>query len=397
MALMDLKDIYRKSVKYRKIDEIKLTLTSEKKEETYVYKPVNVKLRYGTNPHQWFSLFTPAEWNFRIEELKTGKDGLSLSNIEDIYRAANFLKYFSEPTCAIMKHLNPIGAATSSSLIDAFQKAWHSDWIAAFGSVVVFNKPVGREMAELLAEREDEKAKYFIDVVAAPDFSAEALEVLGTRKDLRVVKVIGIERLPKFEGDSYAPLLKTIGTADDMLAIEKPYTTRIRKVEDLLAPEFESNGNLISGVGVVTKRKPAQKELEDMVWAWYLVGSLRSNSIAIVKNKCIISVAAGHHERLWAIETALKKAKRLDVKSHELDIDRHKYHDYTLKGSVIASDGFSPFPDNIEILPKSWDGKSLIKCFIQPGGSVKDKEVIEAADKNNMTMIFTGERCFSHH
>ncbi|MBI2972088.1 MAG: IMP cyclohydrolase [Candidatus Aenigmarchaeota archaeon] len=365
-----LRDVYATKTKGDFPEKMTLVLESAGKKTEHVFLPL-YELRYGTNPHQPGMLYINESYNFRIAEVKSGKSGLSLGNAEDIFRASNLLKYFSLPACAVMKHCNPTGVAVSATAGDAFAKAWHCDPVAAYGSVVAFNVAVTKELAETLARKD-----YFVEVVAAPAFEERALDVFAAKKNLRVVVLEGLGTLPKFAGDDATPWIKSLGSFRGIIVLEEPFLTHFRKPEDLLAAE---------GGGVVTKREPAKRELENLLFAWYVCSSLRSNAIAIARDLYTVACGTGQPDRVRAVYQSVQRTAWLDKRLGNRE-------DYRLEGSVLASDGYFPFADSIEACAESG-----ITAIVQPGGSIRDKEIIEAADKANISMVFTGERCFSHH
>ena len=323
-------------------------------------KKSNIKLRYGTNPHQRAALYIKKGglWS-NIKELKSGKSGLSQTNIEDIDRALRILKYFNENSCAIMKHLIPSGFAAAQkddTVKTIYIKARDCDSKAAFGGVVVFNCEVDKETAE-------EMSKSFIEVVSAPSFAEEALTLLQEKKNLRIVqyKLEDLKAISKFTGEPLSFELNSL--IDGSIIISDEYLTKVRGAKDFK---------------VVTERKPSEKEVEDLLFSWFVCIGIRSNGIVIAKDKCTIAIGSGQQDRVTAVKLAIEKA-----------CDRG--HENELEGAVLASDGFFPFRDSIDLMAKYG-----IKSVIQPGGSVMDEEVIKACDEYGISMVFTGERCFSH-
>ncbi|MCX8064441.1 MAG: IMP cyclohydrolase [Candidatus Hydrogenedentes bacterium] len=338
-------------------------------------------LRYGTNPHQPAAYYRPADGSnlflgaYRI--LKTGKSGLSQTNLEDLHHAYGILKYFSQPACAVMKHCNPSGVAVrrdGQRLVDVYRRARDADAQAAFGGVVAFN-------VELDAETADEIMQTVIEGVSAPSFSNEALEILNSydkykrNKELRVIQVPSMDSLPKYIGDEINCF--EIKVFDDgSVVLAQPYLTKIKTVKDFVPAyaEHPKKGK------IECVKYPSQRELEDLLFAWYVNIHVRSNGVVIAKNGQTLAVGTGQQDRVGAVEQAIEKAKRKYSGEESLD------------GAVLASDGFFPFPDAVEA------GLNVgITAFVQPGGSVNDYDVIETVNKAGASMVFTGERCFSHH
>ncbi|MBI4556695.1 MAG: IMP cyclohydrolase [Candidatus Hydrogenedentes bacterium] len=338
-------------------------------------------LRYGTNPHQPAAFYRPVEGanvvlgGYRL--LKTGKSGLSQTNLEDIHHAAGILKYLSRPACAIMKHCNPSGVAMQHSGIPAaeiYYRAREADPQAAFGGVAVLNCEVNTDCAV-------EMMRTVIEGVAAPGFTDGALqcfhdfERFKRNKDIRIVKLPDFGTLPKFlEDDTDVTEIKVFD--DGSLVLAKPYLSRIRSADDLVPAyaDHKTKGRL------EIARTPTTQEADDLLFAWYVNIHVRSNGCVIAKNGETLAVGTGQQDRVGAVEQAIAKAQT-------------KYKGaQTLDGAVIASDGFFPFRDSVDIAARAG-----IRAFVQPGGSVNDYEVVEACNEAGAAMAFTMERCFSHH
>ena len=336
-------------------------------------------LRYGTNPHQAAAFYRPVEGNVvlgRYEILKTGKSGLSQTNLEDMQHAIGILKYLQRPACAVMKHCNPSGVAMrvdDQALVQVYERARDADAQAAFGSVVVFNVEVDGDTA-------CEIMQTIVEGVAAPSFSAEALAVLNNfdefkrNKEIRVIKLPAFTTLPKYLGDSTAVEMKVFD--DGSIVLAKPYLSRLKGVEDLV-PAY--NDHKKKG-RIDIARQPTARELDDMLFAWYVNIHVRSNGVVIAKNGQTLAVGTGEQDRVGAVQQAIIKAKT-------------KYKgDETLVGSVMASDGFFPFRDAVD--SATAEG---VRAIVQPGGSMNDFDTIVACNDVDATMVFTLERCFSHH
>ncbi|HCL56082.1 MAG TPA: IMP cyclohydrolase [Spirochaetia bacterium] len=337
-------------------------------------------LRYGTNPHQP-AAFYRIKGNVKqpfgsYQILKEGKNGLSQTNLEDANQAVRILKYFKKPAAAVMKHLNPSGVAVqweNESLSSVYQKARDVDAQAAFGSSVVFNVKVDQETAEAIMSS-------IVENVYAPDFSEEALEVFKNfdkykkNKEIRIVKLPDMTSLPKYIGNEAIPEIKVL--QDGSLILALPYLTRIQDKNDLLTPSAVNKEQK----KIECIRKPTEKEYDDLLFSWYVNIGVRSNGIVIAKNGVTLAVGTGEQDRVGALEQAIIKAK----KKSKIGV--------SLEGASISSDGFFPFRDSIDLC--ACEG---ITAIIQPGGSVRDFEVIEACNEKKIAMVFTDERCFSHH
>lgn len=299
-------------------------------------------LRYGENPHQAASLYKfEQDMNF---ELLNGKE-LSFNNIVDMAAAYNIVSEFiGVNCCAIIKHNNPCGVALGETVEEAYNKALECDPISAFGGIVAFNQKVDLKTAKLMKE-------LFLEVIIAPNFEKEAIELLAQKKNLRLVIVKNDILCYK-----QTPILDIKNTKFGTLI-------QIKEDKELGKDNFK----------VVTKTKPDEKMVEDMVFAWKIAKHVKSNAIVVAKDKKTLGIGAGQTSRIASMEIALAQA--CDGATD----------------AVIASDGFFPAIDNIQAA-----AQSRIAAIIQPGGSIKDQEVIKECDKYNIAMIVTGIRNFLH-
>lgn len=337
-------------------------------------------LRYGTNPHQpaaFYRIQGKKEQPFgRYQILKEGKNGLSQTNLEDANQAVRIIKYFDLPAVAVMKHLNPSGAAIQwegETQLDVYKKARDVDAQAAFGSSVIFNATVEAATArEIMGS--------IVENVYAPDFSEEALAIFNDfaqfkkNKEIRVVKLPDLKMIPKYINDPAEPEMKVL--QDGSLILAMPYLTKIRSREDLIVArtEHKERGQ------IQCKRVPSDAQYKDLLFSWYVNLGVRSNGIIIAKNGVTLAVGTGEQDRVGALEQAILKAKKKSALG------------LSLEGAVVSSDGFFPFRDSIDLCAKEG-----ISAIIQPGGSLRDYEVIEACNEHGIAMVFTDERCFSHH
>lgn len=296
-------------------------------------------LRYGENPHQKAEVY--GDFYSYFEELH-GKE-LSYNNILDLVSAVDLVDELGENACAIIKHNNPAGAAIGNDALDAYNKALKCDPVSAFGGIVTFSNGVDEKLAEKLNE-------IFLEVVCAPGYSDDALSILRKKKNRRILK-----KLKSTTG--YESIVKSVPGG-----IIRQDADKIGLVNDKLK--------------TVTDRKPGKRELEDLLFAWKVAKHTKSNSIVFVKDKTTLGVGAGQMSRIDSVKIARMKAG-------EQNLD--------LKGSVAASDAFFPFADGLIEIAK--EGATSV---IQPGGSVRDDEVVAAANKNNISMVFTGIRHFKH-
>jgi phosphoribosylaminoimidazolecarboxamide formyltransferase / IMP cyclohydrolase len=301
--------------------------------------PLAMRLRYGENPHQSAALY--GDFDEYFEKLH-GKE-LSFNNILDISAATNLIAEFEEPTVAILKHTNPCGVGSDSDLRKAWDKAFATDKQAPFGGIIVCNRPLSEPLAKVIGE-------IFSEVIIAPDFEGEARAILQKKKNLRLIR------------------LKTP-------AEEARPATDVRSVcRGVLVQDADTAGE--NTQNVVTKRRPTNAELKAMLFGWRVVKHVKSNAIVYSKADRTLGVGAGQMSRIDASRIAIWKAKEAGL---------------SLKGSAIASDAFFPFPDGLIAAAEAG-----ATCAIQPGGSVRDEEVITAADERKMAMVFTGIRHFRH-
>ncbi len=303
-------------------------------------------LRYGENPHQAAAIYVSAQQfnkNLPMIDQLWGKE-MSYNNFVDVTAAASVVSEFSEPAVAIVKHTNPCGAAVDSRLVTAFDKALAGDPVSAFGGIVAANKEIDQEMAAHLQQS-------FFECVIAPEVSVEALNILKSKKNLRILK------------------------SSQLFSKNIKYEFRHLPI-GMLVQEQDQCSLDESQLQSVGFREPSPAEKRDLLFAWKIVKHVKSNAIVLAKDLQILGVGAGQMSRVDAVKIACRKAQE---NGHEV------------RGAVMASDAFFPFPDGI--LEAAAAG---ITAVIQPGGSVRDKEVIEAARQNQLSMLFTGIRHFKH-
>jgi phosphoribosylaminoimidazolecarboxamide formyltransferase / IMP cyclohydrolase len=300
-------------------------------------------LRYGENPHQKAALY--GKFTEYFQQLH-GKE-LSYNNILDLTAATNLIVEFEgeQPTLAILKHTNPCGVGQGSNLRDAWDKAFATDKQAPFGGIIAVNQPLDKACAEAIAE-------IFSEVIVAPDFTPEALEVLQKKKNLRLLK---IKKNP---------------------ATPAPWDLRSVGAESFLLQERDLKITRAADLKVVTKRQPTEAELKAMLFGWRVVKHLKSNAIVYVGSDRTLGVGAGQMSRVDSSRIAVWKAGEAGL---------------PLQNSVVCSDAFFPFPDGLIAAANAG-----ATAAIQPGGSVKDSEVIAAADERGIAMVFTGARHFRH-
>lgn len=298
-------------------------------------------LRYGENPHQQAAFYRKPNSIGGIGNAKQlhGKE-LSYNNIVDIEAAWELISEFTEePAAAIIKHTNPCGTATAPTLLEAYQKAFAADSVSAYGGIVALNRTVTAEVAE-------EMKKIFFECILAPEFTPEAIALLETKKNIRLVEIKSSAEHPR--------LLKRV--SGGLLVQDSDHSKENRAT-------FE----------VVTKRQPTELEWKNMAFAWKLVKHVKSNAIVVAKDNTTLGVGAGQMNRVGAAKIALEEAGK------------------GADGAVLSSDAFFPFGDTVEEAAKAG-----ITAIIQPGGSIRDEESISNADKYGITMVFTRTRHFKH-
>lgn len=315
------------------------TMTFEKVQE----------MRYGENPHQkaaFYKEVVNTDGLLSSAVQLHGKE-LSFNNINDTNGALELLKEFEEPTVVACKHANPCGVGTGENVYEAYVKAYNSDPTSIFGGIVVMN----RELDEKTAE---EINKIFVEIVVAPSYSEKALEILKSKKNIRL---LAIENITTKQDENSYDLKKVAG--------------------GILVQTIDSK--LLSGeLKTVTKKQPTEQEMKDLIMAWKIVKHTKSNAITIVKNGQSIGIGPGQVNRIWACKQAIEHAVEF------LGED-------SLKGATLASDAYFPFSDCVEAAAEAG-----ITAIIQPGGSIRDNDSIEACDNHNMSMLFTDMRHFKH-
>ncbi|MDR1541557.1 MAG: bifunctional phosphoribosylaminoimidazolecarboxamide formyltransferase/IMP cyclohydrolase [Clostridiales bacterium] len=317
-----------------------LTLTYEKA----------MPLRYGENPHQKAALYKRAasgRGSLTGFSQLHGKE-LSFNNINDAHGALELLREYSEPTVVACKHSNPCGVGSADSVYEAYLKAYNSDPVSVFGGILCANREIDENTA-------DEISKIFIEIVLAPGYTDKALDILTKKKSIRILQLDGILRsAPEDEMD--------IKAVSGGVLIQESDRWLLREAD----------------LKIATKRAPAEGEMEDLLFAWKMVKHVKSNGIAIAKGKQSVGIGPGQVNRIWPTKQAVEHG-------------REQLGDEALKGAVLASDAFFPFPDCVDAA-----NEAGITAIIQPGGSVNDQASIDACDKYGIAMIFTGMRHFRH-
>ena len=310
-------------------------------------------LRYGENPHQQAAFYRdlyPAPGSLAVAEQLQGKE-LSYNNIADADAAWECVKSFDAPACVIVKHANPCGVAVGKDPLQAYSKAFQTDPTSAFGGIIAFNRPVDGAAAQAVA-------KQFVEVLMAPDFSAEALSVFAGKANVRLLKIA----LPPGGARDW-------DRGRNMMDIK-------RVGSGLLMQTADNRELSLAELKVVTKKQPTQQELQDLLFAWKVAKYVKSNAIVFCKDGMTMGGGAGQMSRLDSARIASIKAQHAKL---------------SLAGTAVASDAFFPFRDGLDVVVDAG-----ATCVIQPGGSMRDQEVIAAADERGVAMVFSGVRHFRH-
>ena len=317
------------------------------------------KMRYGENPHQEAAFYVdqqaPAGSLAMAKQLQ-GK-ALSYNNIADSDAALECVKQFDAPACVIVKHANPCGVAVADSILDAYEKAFSTDPTSAFGGIIAFNRPLDKKTAKAIID------KQFVEVIVAPTIDAEAAAITAEKKNVRVLET-GPDACRSAAGSAIA-------------AQAQLPQFEYKKVSGGLLVQNTDLGKITEAdLKIVTEKTPTPEQIQDMLFAWTVVKYVKSNAIIFCKDNMTIGVGAGQMSRVYSTKIAAIKAT-----DEGLDI----------KGSVMASDAFFPFRDGIDAAAETG-----ISAIIQPGGSIRDEEVIQAANEHGLAMVFTGMRHFRH-
>jgi phosphoribosylaminoimidazolecarboxamide formyltransferase / IMP cyclohydrolase len=425
----DLKKMYRTVM----ADHFPSTLSISFDDQTLVYRKRTWKLpqkdgileekglRYGENPGQEAALYELVNGNLVLGECAFIQPGLGLvsaiseaemiqegkhpgkTNLTDVDNALNILKFlFEKPAVVIVKHNNPCGVAYGVALSEAYFRANRADRIAAFGGAAVFNRPLDKSTAELIA-------RDYLEVVAAPDYEEGAVSLLAARGNLRILRVPRMDRLEKLKQTRFVDF-KSL--QDGGLILQQSPINAIRSQED-----FQLAACTHQGKEFRIERPPTDKELEDMYFGWAVEQGVTSNSVLYVKDECTVGIGTGEQDRVGVAEIAVFKAytkyadricfDALGIPYKELELgveqgrreaaDKEVVDQKTkaaragLPGAVMVSDAFFPFRDGVDV-----GLRQGITGVVQPGGSLRDYEVIEACNQAGAAMVFTGQRAFKH-
>ncbi len=412
----DLKKAYRTIVMDHFPPRMEITFVFDDQRTTLIYEKVTWEvngerrgLRYGENPGQEAALYRLINGNLTLGDVTTVAPGRYLVsdaellqfgkhpgkiNLTDVDNALNILRYLPDrPAAAIMKHNNPAGVAMAETLVEAYERADLADHIAAFGGCVALNRPVDRATAEAIASR-------YAEVVVAPEYEEGSISVLSRRKNLRIMRIRAMERLQSFAAERFVDFKSLI---DGGVITQVSFMPVTRGAEDLMLAETTRKG-----VTYRVQREPTAQEIEDMLFGWWVEAGVTSNSVLYAKDGVTVGIGAGEQDRVGVAVIARDKAYRnmaerlaytryngsyrfLDPERQaEIDAEVTDAHG-GLKGAVMVSDAFFPFRDGVDV-----GLQEGVTAVIQPGGSLRDYEVIEAVNEAGATMVFTGQRSFKH-
>lgn len=422
--MSDLKKMYSQIVADEFPETLKISLGEHEicyKKRTWDMDGEIRGLRYGENPDQPAALYAMESGELALgnKKWRSAKSGISSmltekqmiqagkhpgkTNLTDVDNAANILQYLTKkPAATILKHNNPCGTAWQSSLEEAMHKAFWADRIAAFGGAVVVNRALDKATAELIS------SQYF-EVVAAPSFEEGAVDILKARKNLRIMELPQLGRLEEYCG---IPFLDIKSLMDGGLILQQSFVNRIRTAQDFIpATAMDKEGKSYA------TRTASPEEVEDLLFAWAVEAGVTSNSVIFVKDGTTVGIGTGEQDRVGCVELTVHKAytkfadsiiyhrhqKSLyewqllalkDKKAKE-ELDEVMAETAEKKGGLIGthmvSDGFFPFRDGVDTAAAQG-----ISAIAQPGGSLRDFEVIEACNEKNIAMLFTGQRSFKH-
>lgn len=417
MAIQDFKSTYKTIMDDHFPPQMEIGFGAGNERQTLVYEKaswlidgVNKGLRYGENPGQEAAMYKLVNGNLVLGEVRSIQPGRYLAsdvellqsgkhpgktNITDVDNALNILRYLMDTPCvAIVKHNNPCGIAKAATLAEAFVRANMADRVAAFGGAIVLNRTVDRDTAESILLQ-------YAEVVAAPDFAEGVLDLFAKKKNLRVMRVANMARLTEYAGQRFVDFKSLV---DGGLVAQWSFVPQTRSRDQLVAAQA-----IYKGKEYKIDRLPTAKEYDDLIFGWLVECGVTSNSVLFVKDGVTVSIGAGGQDRVGMSQFARDKAYRnladrlcweqrkipyndlkdAAIKSEiDREVDRQKGG---LIGSCMVSDAFFPFRDGVDV-----GLREGITAVIQPGGSERDYECIEACNEAKVAMVFTGQRCFKH-
>ncbi len=413
----DLKKMYRTIMDDHFPPEMEVSFVENGNRQTLFYEKVTWTidgvekgLRYGENPGQEAALYKMVNGNLVLGEVETIQPGQYLAadiellqsgkhpgktNLTDADNSLNILRYLTDrPAVVIVKHNNPCGVARSESLEDAYTKANMADRVAAFGGCIAMNRPLDKATAEAVSNQ-------YSEVVVAPDFEEGVMDILGRKKNLRVVKIGNIDRLESFVGQRCVEFKSLI---DGGVITQWSFVAAARSKADLKLAECDYQGTTYR-----IANEPTDAQYDDMLFGWYVEAGLTSNSVIYVKDQVTVGIGTGEQDRVGVAEIARDKAYRKLADRYCFETYQTPYNDLKdadkkaeidarvaaekggLVGAAMVSDAFFPFRDGVDVGINEGIG-----AVIQPGGSANDYQSIEACNAAGVTMVYTGQRSFKH-
>ena len=413
----DLKQMYKTIMDDHFTPHLEISFVDGEKKQTLFYEKVSwviegVKkgLRYGENPGQEAALYRLVNGNLALGDARTISPGRYLvsdiellqsgkhpgkTNLTDADNALNILRYFTDTPCAvIVKHNNPCGAARADSLEKAYHNAYMADRVAAFGGCIALNKSVDKATAQAIASQ-------YAEVVVAPDFEEGVVDILGARKNLRVIRINNMDKLQNFIGERVIDFKSLM---DGGLVAQWSFVPKALSEKDFIPASTE-----YKGASYTINREPSETEYQDMLFGWLVESGVTSNSVIYVKDNVTVGIGTGEQDRVGVAEIAVDKAYRKLADRYCFEQYGMAFSDLTdadkraqiqkdvqeikggLIGSAMVSDAFFPFRDGIDV-----GLQQGVKAVVQPGGSLNDYQSIQACNENDATMVYTGQRSFKH-
>ena len=415
---MDLKAAYRTVMDDHFAPTLEISFVGEGTRQTLVYEKVawtidgvRKGLRYGENPGQEAAMYRLTNGNLAIGEVETIQPGRALVtdaellqfgkhpgkiNLTDADNALNILRFLSATPCAvIVKHNNPCGVAKGGTIAEAYDRANKADILAAFGGCIALNRTCDRETAELITRN-------YAEVVVAPDFEESALALFAAKKNLRVMKIGAMAKLETYAAERFVDFKSLM---DGGIIAQLSYLPEARTPEAFIVPVVVDK----QGVTHSIARKPTEKELDDMLFGWLVESGVTSNSVIYVKDGVTVGIGTGEQDRVGVAEIARDKAYRKLADRFARETYGTPYNELTdatrraacdafaketnggLRGACMVSDAFFPFRDGIEV-----GIKEGVTAVVQPGGAIRDWDIIDCCNEHRVAMVFTGQRSFRH-
>ncbi len=415
---VDLKAAYKTVMDDHFAPQMEIAFVDGERRQTLVYEKVawtidgvRKGLRYGENPGQEAAMYRLLNGNLMLGDVQTILPGRALVsdaellqfgkhpgkiNLTDADNALNILRFLTATPCAvIIKHNNPCGVAKGSTIAEAYDRANKADLLAAFGGCIALNRTCDRETAELITRN-------YAEVVVAPDFTEEALALFGAKKNLRVMKIGAMERLETYATERFLDLKSMM---DGGVIAQLSYLPEARTAEQLIVPEITDKEGKVHRI----ERAPTAQELDDMLFGWLVESGVTSNSVLFVKNGVTVGIGTGEQDRVGVAEIARDKAYRKLADRYARETYNTPYNELNdavkqaacdafaaethggLMGSCMVSDAFFPFRDGAEV-----GIREGVTSIIQPGGAIRDWDVIDCCNEHGVTMAFTGQRSFRH-